>query len=235
MTRPQALFALQQMDTEIDSRVLRISRIDAALNDDHLTREAQETLENAEKALRAANSYLKDIEYQSDEAKSHADKLEQKLYGGEIKGAKESEKAQSEIATFRARRKELEDATVSAMAQVETHKELVQQAKDKLAAVQTEIEKDKEALQAERDSLENELAPLRTEREKRKQMVVSPDLVLYEKLRTTKNGIAVAQAEVAGKLCGKCRADLPPAKTREVKNPTSIVTCPSCGRILFYK
>lgn len=235
MTRPQALFALQQVDTEIDSRLTRISRVDAALHDDREVREAKETLENAEKGLRAANSYLKDIEYQSDEAKSHADKLEQKLYGGDIKGGKEAEKAQSEIAAFRARRKELEDHTVSAMAQLEAQTQLVQQAKERLAAVQAEADKNKEALQAERTNLEAELPSFRAEREKRKQMVVSPDLVLYEKLRSTKNGIAVAQAEVSGKLCGKCRADLPPAKTREVKNPNAIVTCPSCGRILFYK
>jgi predicted nucleic acid-binding Zn-ribbon protein len=60
-------------------------------------------------------------------------------------------------------------------------------------------------------------------------------MVLYDKLRTTKNGVVVAQVENSGKLCGKCRVDLPPNKIRDVKVLTAVVTCPSCGRILFYK
>lgn len=235
MTRPQALFALQQADSEIDSRTNRITRINAILADTQVLQEAQQNLAEAEKTLRVVTIHQKNLEQEAADALAHADSLEKKLYGGEIKGAKEAEKAQTEIATFRQRKKEFDDKAVTAMVQVEAQAEVVKRSKESLANLQAEWDTNQVALTEERAKLEGELPALQTEREKRKQAVVTPDLALYEKLRVTKNGMAVAQVENSGKLCGKCRVDLPVAKIRDVKNPSTVVTCPSCGRILFWK
>jgi len=235
MTRPQALFALQQVDTEIDNRLAKIAKIDVALNDNQALLEAQQHLAGVEKTLRAATSHQKDLEYQAQETTAHADQLEKRLYGGEINGAKESEKAQTEIATFRNRRKELDDKLLAATVAVEGHTQELQEAKEQVATIEAELKQTHAGLVVERQQLEDELPALRAERDKRRMAIVTPDMALYDKLRATKNGSVVAQVENSGKICGKCRVDLPAGKIRDVKVLTSVITCPSCGRILFYK
>jgi len=235
MTRPQNLFALQQMDNEIDNRLNNIARIDMTLNESEPVRHANQQIAEAEKALRTATSHQKDLQYSAEETTTHADTLEKRLYGGEIKGAKESEAAQTEIATFRARRKDLDDKLVAVMDLVTIRQTELQQAQAHLADVQAEMQETHAALHTEREKLESELPDLRAERDKRRQTIVTPDIILYDKLRDTKNGLAVVQVENSAKICGKCRVDLPAAKIKDIKAGTAVVTCPSCGRILFFK
>ena len=60
-----------------------------------------------------------------------------------------------------------------------------------------------------------------------------PVLSQYQKLLATKAGIAMAEAR--SESCSGCYMSIPPQVFVNVKKNESIITCPNCGRILYFK
>ena len=234
MSRVSALFDLQQIDSRIDANTSRTSYLNQLLADTSAVDTARQAVSEAEAALVAARSHLKELEDAAQKQQSHANDLETKLYGGQIKGNKEMAAAQHEIETFRQRKKETDDQTVDAMLGLEEAEAGLKAAKAKLAQTEKEDEQGQAGHRQELRQLEAEVVGLQVERAKRLKMVMPPDVPVYEKLRQQKQGVAVAEV-MYGKMCGKCRVELPLAKQREIKGGTYIVLCPSCGRILYHK
>jgi len=234
MSRISALFALQQTDSEIDGRLASIAQIEVAMSNTATLEIAREAASEAETSFIAVRSKLRDLENAAEDSERHALELEKKLYGGQIKGTKEMGAAQSEIATFRQRRKEQDDQSVEAMVSLEEAEAANKAAKANLAEAQAEWDKSTASLKEEHARLEGQLPGLRSVREQRAKAAMPADLPIYEKLRGQKQSIAVAEVQ-NGKTCGRCRVELPLAKQQQVKSGMNIVNCPSCGRILFLK
>jgi predicted nucleic acid-binding Zn-ribbon protein len=234
MSRVSALYDLQQIDSKIDANVSRTSYLNQLLSDTSQLETARQAVSDAEAALVAARSQLKDLESTAQKQQQHANDLEKKLYGGQIKGNKEMAAAQSEIETFRQRKKETDDQTVEAMLTLEDAEAGLKTAKEKLAQTEKEVDQGNAGHRKELGQLQTDLTGLQTQRVKDLRMVMPPDVPVYEKLRQQKQGVAVAEV-IYGKMCGKCRVELPMAKQREVKGGTTLVTCPNCGRILYHK
>lgn len=234
MSRVSALYELQQVDSKIDANASRTTHLNQLLEDTSKTDVATQAVSAAETAFVAARSQLKELESSAQKQQEHANDLEKKLYGGQIKGNKEMTAAQQEIETFRQRKKETDDQTVEAMLGLEDAEGTLKSAKENLGQTTKEVAQSLAAYRQELDQLQTELADLQTQRTKDLRMVMPPDVPLYEKLRQQKQGVAVAEV-MYGKMCGKCRVELPMAKQREVKGGTTIVTCPNCGRILYHK
>lgn len=234
MSRVSVLFDLQQTDSTIDSHNVTISSIDRNLSDTSAIEAARQAVSEAEGAFVTARSSLKELEATAQKQEQHANELEEKLYAGKIKGQKEMAAAQSEIETFRQRKKETDDQTVEAMVNLETADANFKAAKAKLAATEAEWEKATTAYRDERARHEAALLPLRADREKRLKVIMPTDIPIYEKLRSQKQGIAVAEV-INGKICSRCRVEQPLARVRDVKSGMILVTCHSCGRILYYK
>jgi predicted nucleic acid-binding Zn-ribbon protein len=232
MSRISALYDLQQVDSNIDQHNSGLGRVEAALSDTATIDAARQEVTEAEAALKKVRSTQRDLEFESQNSEKHAQDLEKKLYGGQIKGVKEIQSAENEIANFRQRRKDLDDQSVEAMIAVEEAEAFLKTAKEKFSEVEVVWEKTAKALREERARLETELPGLQAERAKMLQKVMPADIPLYDKLRGQKQGVAVAEVQM-GKICSKCRMELPMAKQREVKNNLMIVNCSSCGRILY--
>ncbi len=234
MSRVSVLFDLQQTDSKIDSHTATISSLEAALEDTSVIEQARVVVGEAESGLVAARSDLRELEATAQQQEEHANKLEKRLYDGQIKGQKEMTAAQNEIETFRRLKKETDDQSVEAMVSLESAEAAYKAAKDKLTATEAEWQRATTAYREEHARLQAEVAPLQTERQKKIKMVMPPDLALYEKLRQQKQGIAVSEV-LYGKICSKCRVELPLVRQREIKGGSAVVTCPSCGRILYHK
>lgn len=234
MSRISALFDLQQTDSRIDAANSRIAYLTQLLEDNALVESARQTVSEAEAALVKSRSSLKELEDAAQKLQQHANDLEKKLYGGQIKGNKEMAAAQLEIETFRQRKKETDDKTVEAMLGLEEAEATLKDAKESLVQAAKTTAQGQVNHRRERDELEAALVLLQVERAKRLKMVMPPDLPVYDKIRQQKQGVAVAEV-MYGKMCGKCRVELPLAKQKEIKGGTYIVLCPSCGRILYHK
>jgi predicted nucleic acid-binding Zn-ribbon protein len=69
--------------------------------------------------------------------------------------------------------------------------------------------------------------------EKRKELLANVDATTmkkYEQIKLLKNGIGVALFDAD--KCGGCQVMIPAAKCAEIETADSIVTCPSCKRLL---
>jgi predicted nucleic acid-binding Zn-ribbon protein len=61
---------------------------------------------------------------------------------------------------------------------------------------------------------------------------VGDDLLsLYDALRSKKKGIAVSKIE--DQMCSVCGSTLTPAECQSAKSRIDIISCPTCGRILY--
>lgn len=234
MSRVRALYGLQIVDSQIDAQLVLVSRAEAVLADTSSIDVPRQYLADVEAALSAIRSKQRDVEYESEKTAKHASDLENKLYGNQIKGVKEMAAAQQEIETFKQRHKELDDQTVEVMVLVEEAEASVKAAKAKLAEAEADKKKNDAASVEQKAQAAVELVKFRAQREQALKAVMPTDVSIYEKLRTQKQGVAVAEV-LNGKLCGKCRVDQPTSKISIIKGGLQIVNCQSCGRILYWK
>ncbi len=87
------------------------------------------------------------------------------------------------------------------------------------------------SLLGERTALDEELNKALREKEAVFQSVSESNLALYQKLRKSKRGTAIAVISDGG--CSICGQALTPADMQSVRSGSSVEFCPSCGRILF--
>lgn len=86
-------------------------------------------------------------------------------------------------------------------------------------------------LAAEVTTLNAERTQRLTERDAALSAVRPESQALYQKLRSLPGGLAVAAVDETA--CAACGATLTPAERQKAKSPHELITCPSCGRILY--
>jgi hypothetical protein len=126
----------------------------------------------------------------------------------------------------------LEDAQLELMEQAEaTQREILAASRlaedlKKLAASQIQD------LDAREQSLTAELAGLESNRDQVKSAVDGPALQRYERLLKMKGGSVVVGIQHG--VCGGCHMKFPVQLVVTCQAARELVTCPNCGRILYY-
>jgi uncharacterized protein len=231
MSETLNLFRLQKLDTQIDKTKNRIEEIDQLLGDDQRVRRAQKNLEKAEKEAKHRRIELQKIEGEV-EAKRIKRKTNQlSMYSGKIKNPKELQDLQMESDALKKYIAELEDKQLEAMIANEEAENTVKQAKKSLKQAEGTSVEEKAELRGEKFKLEEDLKRLLREKEAVLQSISPKSLKLYEGLRKTKRGIAVAAVSEGG--CSICGQALPPGDMQTIRAGNELFFCPSCGRILF--
>jgi hypothetical protein len=87
-------------------------------------------------------------------------------------------------------------------------------------------------LLAERKTLAASVRAAQAEREQVRSALDPTSLRLYDRLRTTRGGQAVV--EVRQRTCQGCRVTLTAAYEQRLRHGEALVTCQSCGRILYH-
>ncbi len=104
------------------------------------------------------------------------------------------------------------------------------------AKISSELVKQVDALiksLADREtSLKRQLEELRQDHDKLVSAVDDGARARYDRLRRTKGGTALVGIEHG--VCGGCHMKLPMAVVLGVQGDQDIMTCPNCGRILYY-
>jgi predicted nucleic acid-binding Zn-ribbon protein len=157
--------------------------------------------------------------------------IEKRLYGGGITNAQQMAAAEEERTFTVARQREFEDQLLELMVAVEELEPLVDKAKETLSR----LEDDRPVLEAEwRDAetrLGDDLAALALEREEVLPLVAQNLIPMYESLRKSRGGVAVARVERS--MCQGCRLSLPTGDVQKARTSQGTVLCSSCGRILY--
>lgn len=225
------LLDVQDLDLDIDRLLHRRS----TLPELERYRAAQEQIDTYDERIRETSEELRELELATDKAEGELEMLETKLQEQETRlfaggmSARETEHMRLEVQSLRGQQGASEervlglldrlDPTREALSRLEAQREVLIGERDELEA----------AITAEWRQIDAEIA--RKEERKREALApIPPDLVeLYEKLRTTKEGVAVGRLE--NDTCGGCHIRLSPAEIAEVR-ASDPPRCVHCRRIL---
>jgi len=233
MSQTRQLFLLQQIDTDIDNSRLRLSEIDAALNDNSAVKQAKAKAEKAEKLSQQARTALKNAELDVEAQQTKIASNERALYGGAVTNPKELEDLQMESAALKRHLSTLEDRLLEAMVAFEEADKKHKAAQAELENVRQQAAEENVELSEEQDQLIDHLAELTQTRDETAEPIAPDSMKIYEELRQSRAGVAVA--EVLDNSCTACGANLTAAQAQAARLPSKITTCDSCKRILYSK
>ena len=231
MTTIRQLYALQEVDLDID-------RVNQALLQAEEELKTEVSIENLESTLQAEEELLKDVAARQNEndmetevRRERSETLESRLYDGSMISARDLESLQHEAANARRLLEQNEAMSLELSIQVEA-------SQTRCAQLSIELNEIKNRWEARRDELSRLVDDLRTERstyEGQRTLLAGQmeqaTLRRYETLRKSKGGRAIAKVE--RDLCQGCRMSLPTQLRQRVKSGRQTVTCSSCGRMLF--
>ena len=231
MSEPLDLFRLQQLDTQIDRIHLQLNEIDKALSDDRRVKAAQKMLDKAESTAKSIRIKLRQIEDKVEAQRIKHQKSQSSLFSGEVKNPKELQDLQMESDALKRYIAQLEDEQLEAMIENETAVEALEQANQALTQAKGTAAEENASLLGEKTKLSESLERLLREKEAVTDSLPPALLKLYQDLRKTKRGSAVATVSDGG--CSICGKALTPADLQSIRSSNDLVYCPSCRRILY--
>ena len=222
---------MQKIDSQRDQAANRIREIDKIIAADQTLRQAQETLSGAEKTLREAQRALHAAEEVVQMQNNKIELNQAALYGGKVRNPKELQDLQNESAALKRHLAVLEDQQLESMLALETAENLHLDAEKRMKLTIGQVGEQQAALIGERDRLIKMIERLDAERLAASHSLPSDSIVLYERLRPNKHGMAVTS--VSEKTCDACGHTLTPGEWQAARAPNQLCFCPSCGRILY--
>ncbi|HNT22822.1 MAG TPA: C4-type zinc ribbon domain-containing protein [Anaerolineales bacterium] len=231
MSQLSTLFRLQQIDSHLDQVKNRLQEIQAALSEDAVLKQALQTNATAEAFLNGERKKLDLAENEVSGQRIKIGQSEAALYGGKVQNPKELQDLQKEIAALKKYLGVLEDRQLEAMLVVEEAEAEYKKTDDAVKGVQASLVQQQAQLRGEQISLHEQLERLEIERQAAVAPLSPQDVALYEQLRQSRRGVAVAR--IANRTCGACGTTLTPALAQSAQVPDQIVRCPTCGRILY--
>jgi predicted nucleic acid-binding Zn-ribbon protein len=139
---------------------------------------------------------------------------------------------QNEIEFCQKEIRRFEDRIIELMSEAETLDKNVKAAEAALKQEKDHVEQEKERARSRTATDQKFLAEVK---EERAGLVASIDpklLQQYERIRKRWNGVAVAEATDG--RCAACQISLRPQYFQDLKKAERLITCESCGRILYY-
>ncbi len=126
----------------------------------------------------------------------------------------------------------IEDKILENMLEAEQLEKFVREAAAHLEGEKARVAMEVRRLQSIRDQDAKELEEARAHRQALAGSLDAAVRDLYEKIRKARRGQAVAQ--VVDGSCSGCHVRLRPQAYNEVRTTDSLMTCETCGRILYY-
>jgi len=226
------LIALQEIDTKIRSYNVEKNRLPEILAGLERKRIASnEELDKVKEALQAAQKNKRDRDLDLEAGVQKVEKL--RTRSSEIKNNKEYQALLKEIETMEKDNKAIEDDVLVLMEKIDAATTAIGAAEKRVKEEETQIQAEQKEHEKAFEKLAQELSVLESHRQEAVTRIQPPVLLQYQKLLATKAGVAMAEAR--GESCSGCYMSIPPQVFVNVKKNESIITCPNCNRILYYK
>jgi predicted nucleic acid-binding Zn-ribbon protein len=230
MSQAKALYRLQKLDLELDTRRARVSQINATLEQDSVLRQAQAEVGQLREALRPKEVRAAELNQELQMIDHQAAQLGERLYGGGVNNPKELEEIQSKIAERKRRHADLEEVLLETMIAIDELQASLDQAARNLAEVQASRASDHQVLIDEMQRLKEEIKAIKVNRKTAEEQVSPENLELYQTLRPKKQGHVVSPLD--GEACSRCCVDQTTTLVQQVRQDQSLIMCENCGRIL---
>ena len=231
MSQPFKLYRLQLLDSKLDKCRARLEEIDSILKDNSEISKARAKNDLALKNFDQAQKALKVAE---NNVKSQHLKIEQTdatLYGGKVRNPKELQDLHAESAALKRYLNVLEDRQLEAMIIAEDADSILQNTAKTLKEVDSYIANQNKNLLSERSQILQEIDRMSNECNATIGTIPSADLKLYNDLRKTRRGLAVAK--ITDKSCAACGTTLSATTLHSARSPSQITQCDTCNRILY--
>jgi predicted nucleic acid-binding Zn-ribbon protein len=226
------LIQLQEIDAKIRTHITQKNRLPETLATlEHRRVSINDNLEKVQEALLTAQKNKRDRDKDLETGVQKVEKL--KARSSEIKNNKEYQALLKEIEAAEQDNKSVEDDILVLMEKIDAAAGQITAAEQRAKEEAAEIQIEQKQHEAAFERLEEELKAIEEERQKAIARISKPVLTQYQRLLGTKAGIAIAEAR--GESCSGCYMSIPPQVYVNVKKNESIITCPNCGRILYFK
>ena len=137
-----------------------------------------------------------------------------------------------EIGTVEREITNLEDKEIVLMEALEKGKTIVAECEEKLTGERAGIADELGELDARASELTEMLDQMKADRARSAEQCDKAILQKYVRIMNNKRDFAIVMVEPGGH-CGGCHMKLPPQVTNDARNPTKIVACNFCGRIVY--
>ena len=231
MTTAKQLYALQEVDLDLDRVYRALEQAEGDLNIGISIENLEAALRDEEERLQEVELLRRDNQMETESRRERTEVLETQLYDGSMTNARDLEAMQQEAVNVRHLLEQGEALSLELSIQAE-------ESQMRCASLSQELTETKTHWEAQQVELNRRVAGLRVEQneyEKQRETLASgvdpATLQRYETLRKSKGGRAVAKVE--RDLCQGCRMSLPTQLRQRVKSGRQTVTCSSCGRMLF--
>lgn len=221
---------LQDVDRRIGELTLRIQAIPAQIKkiEDQLN-EFLHAHDERKTRLASNQKERRDLEGEVQLIKAKIAKHRDQLY--EVKTNEAYRTMLHEIEGEEARIRSIEDRILEKMSEAEQLEKYVHDAAARLDSERSRVAAQKKELEAERQSDEDERRQAEERRRALAAALGESTLRLYEKTRKSRGTAAVP---VIDGSCAGCHVKLRPQFYNEVRSSDALLTCESCGRILYY-
>ena len=225
------LYALQEIDLDIQAKQSALEEVEARLGEREELDEARRLAEEQRGYLREAQTKLRDAEWAVDDIRAKIQPLNEKLYSGTVKNPKELMGLHQDVDSLKARQRELEDRVLEVMSAAEDMERDLREAERLLSEMEAEWQAEQERLRRQGEDLQHDLQELDGRRSIQQAAIEGETIRQYDGLRSAHQGRAVAKVERG--ICQGCRITLPMHVLQKARSGNHLVQCTSCERILY--
>lgn len=232
MSHPlEPIFALQKKDRKLIKLLREIRDIPQRKSDiEAQLSGSKQKLDMALDSRKHTEATLKEQELEVESLKERVDK-----YKNQQMDAETNEQYRAfvkEIGAVEDEIKALEEKEIKLMEDLEAGKAIVADCEEKLGAEREGIADELEELDERQAYLEEKVEKLKADRNRMAGECDKQLLAKYMRILQNKKDMAIVLVEEGGH-CGGCHMKLPPQVVNDARNPTKIVGCNFCGRIVY--
>lgn len=201
-----------------------------------LVKQKEEKLNSAKKELTEKETEMKSLKLKADMKEKELQDAEQatikiRAQINQAKTNKEYQALQNEILTKEADNARIETAVLEQMQKLDKFREELAKVKAAIAGTETAINAEKKLLLEEEAELKGQNEKLQAERTEAAKAVAPDIFAKYQRLITRRG--QTAMVSVRNNACQGCFMTMRPETLAQLRKGTDLVTCHSCGRILY--
>ncbi|CEK16249.1 Zn-ribbon protein, possibly nucleic acid-binding [Chthonomonas calidirosea] len=227
----EALYRLQEIDNAIADLRREYARLDRGEAERKAYEEAKAAFSTLQETVKKLEAELRDAELELKGVESKRAREEARLKSGAVRSPRELQALEAEVEALGRQRARLDEKVLMLMEALEQRRTEEKEARQALSVAAKQLQAKIDAFNTAATQMKAESQELTEARKEALAKVPSSLLRTYERLRETKEGVAVAA--VINGTCTACHLTLPTNTVDRARRYETFVHCDSCGRILY--